>query len=721
LKKKQTEIPEATPRKKLSVFTQDGFDNFLSRIGLNNENALSDSTYTFNLVTRNRILLEASYRGSWIVGAMVDLVAEDMTRAGVDITASSDEDTKVFEKAQVRLQIWSSIATLIKWGRLYGGAIGVMQIEGQDLSTPLDIETVGEGQFKGIVVYDRWMLNPILSPVIMSGPDMGLPLIYQIVSSALQNLGNPGPDNLKEGEKWEIAGIINVHHSRCIRYTGIDLPFFQAITEMMWGESVLERLWDRLVAFDNATMSSAQLIDRANLRTIGIEGLREIIAAGGQAQKGLTQMFEMMRLMQVNEGITLIDKNDEFASTAYSFAGLSDMLLQFGQQLSGASGVPMVRLFGQSPAGLNSTGESDIRMYYDTIKAQQEAKLRNPMSDLLQVLWRSTFGKPTPDDFDFEFTPLWQMDATDRAQNAKTNTETIIGAHEAGLLPLDSAMRDLRSISGETGLFSNLSEEDITDAESEEPPMPDVAPQEPGKIKKPVPSLDRIRNPWMRKLFSRDAGGFKESDHPRNDNGEFESGGSGGKGGGEGSSGKKERRPGKLDPVEGITLHSVNHVRELSAHGEDNPETCAHCGKGIKNVATINHPDEGLVKVGLDCAEALVSGEALSAVKKEIDKSKKDAARATTFGQKEAVRVASEHLLPNWKKADPVVVKMRQERLDVATKKSAELGIDPDELIGLAGRIAYHVDGGGRTWYEHLDTAVKELSGQAKKITKEKS
>lgn len=467
----------------------DGYDNFLSRIGLNNQNQLSGGTYDFNLVTRNRILLEAAYRGSWIVGRAIDSIANDMTRAGIEITTKEDYDKSVLKKAMTRLQIWPSICTVIKWGRLYGGAIGVMQIDGQDLSTPLDIDSVTLGQFKGIVVYDRWMLNPLLSPVITSGPDMGLPIIYQIVSSALQNLGNPNP--LKAGSVWNVPGIINVHHTRCIRYTGIDLPFFQAITEQMWGESVLERMWDRLISFDNASMSSAQLIDRANLRTVKIEGLRELIAAGGEAYEGLLKHFEMMRRMADNEGLTLLDKNDEFDSTAYTFSGLSDMMLQQAQQISGASEIPLVVLFGQAPAGLGATADSDIRMYYDFINSQQEAKLRNPSSDLTQVLWRSVFGRPTPEDFDFEFTPLWQMDAIDKATIAKTNTETIVAAQTAGLVPVETAMRELRDSSGETGLFSNITDQDISEAEAEPPPMPDAPddfgqPGLPKEEKKPV-------------------------------------------------------------------------------------------------------------------------------------------------------------------------------------------------------------------------------------------
>ena len=185
-------------------------------------------------------------------------------------------------------------------------------------------------------------------------------------------------------------------------------------------------------------------------------------------------MFELMRKVQVNEGLTLLDKNDTFASTSYTFAGLSDMMLQFGQQLAGASGIPLVRLFGQSPAGLSATGDSDIRMYYDNIKAQQESVLRNPMDVVLKVMWRSTFGDAAPDDLEFDFTPLWQMSAVDKANNAKTATETILGAFENNVIDKPTAMLELRATAGETGIFSNITDEAIEEAKEEPPPIPEI-------------------------------------------------------------------------------------------------------------------------------------------------------------------------------------------------------------------------------------------------------
>lgn len=465
--------------------TIDGFDNFVSRLGLNNNNTLSAGFYTFNLLTRNRIQLEAAYRGSWIVGKIIDCVAEDMTRAGIEVqTNEDDSDIKDLMSKISRLQISQSFCSLVKWARLYGGALGVIQIDGQRLDTPLDISTVGKNQFKGIVVYDRWQLNPDLGRVIKSGPDIGLPEYYSIVNDPTQ----------LEPDAPTQTGQTLVHHSRCIRMIGIQLPYFQAITEMMWGESVLERLWDRLISFDNVTMSAASLVDRANLRMVGIEGLREILAAGGPAKEALYSQFEMMRLMQVNEGLTLLDKNDAYQASAYSFAGLSDMMIQFSQQLSGACDTPLTRLFGQSPAGLNATGESDIRMYYDMIKAQQESRLRDGWDKVLKIMWRSVFEKDAPKDLDFEFVPLWQMSAVDKANIAKTNAESIIGAFEAGLVAKPSAMKELRDSSDETGVFSNISDEEIKEAEDDPLPAPgEIDPglegEEPAKISTPIPAL----------------------------------------------------------------------------------------------------------------------------------------------------------------------------------------------------------------------------------------
>lgn len=457
--------------------TVDGFQNFAAKLGVGpgrfgggdggcEDNLISKGHYQFNLVTRNRVQLEAAYRGAWIVGQVIDTIAEDMTRAGIEIaTNDGAEQVKEFQALWSRLGIWQSFATNIKWGRLYGGSIAVLQIKGQNLSTPLDPETVGKGQFLGLSVYDRWQLQPSLDQLIPDGPEMGLPMFYDIILASNMNDPSAAKNN---------TGRVRVHHSRCVRSIGIQLPFWQSITEMMWGESVLERMWDRLIAFDTATMATGSLINRAQLRTVGIENMREILAAGGKAEEALVAQFQYMRMFQSSEGLTLLDKNDTFNSTAYSFAGLSDVLIQFGQQVSGAAEIPLVRLFGQSPAGMNATGESDIRLYYDGVNSKQESKMRNPVETVSKVAWRSLTGKSLPTDFSFTFTPLWQMSAKDKSDIAKANTETVIEAHQEGLVDTATAMQELKQASGDSGLFTHITDEQIEEAKSEEPPTPET-------------------------------------------------------------------------------------------------------------------------------------------------------------------------------------------------------------------------------------------------------
>lgn len=443
----------------------DGFANLTARLGVQPgaENVLSDGMYLPLLITRNRVKLETMYRGSWIVGAVIDSVAEDMVRAGISI--HSDDPPDVIQKLTTQLTrggIWQALTTAIKWGRLYGGALAVIDIKGQDPSSPLDLVTVGLGQFAGLKVFDRWQLQPNPTEFVQEGRDAGLPIDYTVIS----DLRTVGVD----------AGgaALKLHHSRVVRLLGIELPVYQAITEQMWGESIIERLYDRLLSFDTATMGAANLLQRAHLRTVQIKGLRDILFAGGEAETNLLTMFAHMRLLQNNEGLTLLDADDVFEAHSYSFSGLSDIILQFGQQVSGATGIPLVRLFGQSPAGLNSTGESDMRMYYDGVAAQQESRLRDGLHRVLMVQYKSLFGKPAPDGLDFDFVPLWQLSGTEKSQMATALTTAIQGAFAAGVIDQATALKELRESSTLTGVFTNITDEMITEAEAA-PPVPGLS------------------------------------------------------------------------------------------------------------------------------------------------------------------------------------------------------------------------------------------------------
>lgn len=435
--------------------THDSFQNFLTKTGIQTGNLSDANSYGFNPISRNRVLLEWMYRGSWLVGQAVDVVGDDMTRAGIELGEGIDPVySGELQHAMRDLCIWEHINNTVRWSRLYGGCLAVMLIEGQDPATPLNVETIGRNQFKGLLVLDRWMVQPTFNNLVKKlGPDLGRPIFYDVVADA------PALPRMR------------IHYSRCLRMDGLELPYWQKISENLWGMSVIERLYDRLTAFDSTSQGAAQLVYKAYLRTMKVDGLRDIIAAGGPALEGLVKQVEMIRLFQSNEGLTLIDGKDEFDTHQYTFAGLSDVMMQFGQQVSGATQIPLVRLFGQSPSGLNSTGESDLRNYYDSINQQQESKLRRPMTVMLDVLSRSELDTELPDDFNYDFASLWQLSDVEKSDVASKVEQTISDAMGSGIIGRKTALAELRQSSRVTGVFTNISEEDIEAAE-EEPPDP---------------------------------------------------------------------------------------------------------------------------------------------------------------------------------------------------------------------------------------------------------
>lgn len=435
----------------------DSYQNFLSRVGIGTQNLQSASTYGFNPITRARILLEWMYRGSWICRVAVDCVAEDMMKAGIDVVSTMPpDDIDKMNAAMRRHMVWQQLCEVKKWARLYGGCVGVIMVEGQNPSSPLVPERVGKDAYKGLVVLDRWMCEPSLEDLVTEwGNDLGVPKYYRVTADA------------------PAIPRMSVHHSRVVRFEGYQLPYWQKIAENLWGLSIFENLYDRLVGFDSTTNGTTQLVNRAYIRTYAVEQLREIVAAGGAKLNGLLAMVEMMRSLQTNEGMTLIDAKDRLETQTYNFGGLSDVMLQVAQQLSGALQIPLVRLFGQSPAGLNSTGESDLRIYYDGVKTQQENTLRHPLDKVIRVICASERIK-IPEGFHYEFRPLWEMKNEEKAAASKDVTDTVIAANEAGLISAATALKEMRQSSKVTGIWSNITDEEINAAD-QDPPEPSEA------------------------------------------------------------------------------------------------------------------------------------------------------------------------------------------------------------------------------------------------------
>ena len=485
----------------------DAFSNVLARLGAGTPNLLEGTEYSLQRMSRDFNTLNALYRESWIVRRIIDVIPADMLKNWITITSGLDPDVeKRLSLTLRRTQLIDKLKRGMQWGRLYGGALGVMLVkhQGYDLSQPLQLDWIMPGDFAGLLIFDRWNgVNPSSELIEdISDPDYGYPKYYTVTDPAG-------------------GGSVKIHYSRVIRFTGNTLPCWEEIAEMQWGASVVESIFDELRKRDNVSWNIAQLTFMANIRVLKMQDLGQLLAAtDNESQAELLRTLEAQNMLLNNMGMQVMDAADGLETHQYTFGGLADCYQQFIMDISGAAEIPVTRLFGRSPSGLNATGESDLQNYYDMIAEKQESYLRPILNKVLPPFIISTLGS-LPDDFDFEFDPVAEPTDKERADLAKCGTDNVVAAYNAGLISQRTALKELKQQSERTGVWTNITDEDIERAsDSVEPPgeMGGMF----GDMGGGEESPQQARAPVRQGVGDAE---WEESEHPRDKNGKFSSAG----------------------------------------------------------------------------------------------------------------------------------------------------------------------------------------------------
>ena len=426
---------------KQSIRTNDAFSNPAARLGFGTFDLLNSTDYPVTRLTEDYKTLTSLYRDNWIVQNIVQLVPQDIIRKWFEIkTAADGQYLDSFERVIRKSHLRNKILDGLSWGRLYGGSVGLILIKGEeDLSLPLDIDTILPGAFQGLHILDRWSGVVPEGSLVMDpeDPDFGLPEYYTVRDA-------------------NDTFISRVHHSRIVRFAGRPLPYQEAVTELYWGESEIEAVYNDVVRRDNVAANIAGLTFRANVEYREVEGLDQLLGIGNvEMQRRFWNQMQAQAILRSNQGISLINKGDAVHTEQYTFTGLSDVYDRVMMDVAGASRIPVTKLFGRSPAGMNSTGESDMTNYYDYIDGLRETTLRPVIEKLLPIICMSTWGM-IPDDIDIEFPPMQTPDEEKNATIAEKKAGTIIAAFNANLIDKETAAKELRDLDG---IFDKITDE----------------------------------------------------------------------------------------------------------------------------------------------------------------------------------------------------------------------------------------------------------------------
>lgn len=475
--------------------TLDEFVNPLARSGAGMPNLLEATEYPLTRFTQNWQVLNSLYRSHWVVQKIINTIPQDMMKNGYDFQSDINPDQiQKISKIIRQTRLHSKILNGLYWGRLYGGAAGIIMIDGEAdrMDEPLDLDRVMPGAFKGLLIMDRWSgIMPSADLITdITDPDFGMPEYYEVT--------------LPEGQ-----GVIRLHNSRVCRFTGREMPYLEKLAENYWGTSEMEHVFSELKKRDNVSWNIALLTFMANIRVMKMDGMEQLMAYGGaKQQEALYNTLEGLNMMLNNNGIQILGKDDSYESHQYTFSGLGEVYDRFMMDVSGACGIPVTKLFGRSPAGMNSTGDADMDNYYDTIEQSQESQLRPVLDKLLPIVCMSALGA-VPDDLDYIFNPVRRPSNDEKQSLGSQQTAAVVQAYTAGLVSEKTALRELQGSSKLTGMWTNITDKQI-EAASDQPE-----------------AAGEMDIPGMSSMETQDSD-FEESKHPRSDDGKFTGGGSGG-------------------------------------------------------------------------------------------------------------------------------------------------------------------------------------------------
>ena len=468
----------------------DGYSNALAFLGEDSP-LISAGTFHRSGLTSQTELLTVTYRENWLAKRIIDMPCEDMTRAWYRLSTGLPEaELHRLKRLEAKHSVKQEIANAIRWARLYGGALALIVIRGEErrLDLPLDTDVLMPGCFQGLLVLDKAQgIEPSAELVRdLDDPDFGLPMFYTVTLDTEQGWENPAAADTEQAERrgrfcssafgvtsrsrplvppsdqmiaedgYPTPTRVRIHQSRVLRFIGRELPRMETIAENYWGASELEHVWEELQKRSATSANIAQLIFQANITTLKMGNLGEHLAFGDENMRNtLMETLQNENRLRTSYGLQLMSSDDSLENHSYSFGGLSEIYEAFMMDMAGAAEIPATKLFGRSPQGMNSTGEADLRNYYDTIAQMQERHLRPALEKLLPVMAISCWGY-APEDMEIIFEPVMTTSPAERAELVQKMSSDVIEAFRAGLLDKQQALSELQARGERLGVYSKL-------------------------------------------------------------------------------------------------------------------------------------------------------------------------------------------------------------------------------------------------------------------------
>lgn len=375
----------------------DGMVNLMLGIGTPDDKRLATRfTYDPTTAADGDVLVA----GDDMAHNVVWIPAEEMTREWIDIPG---EDGSAIEKVLDKIGAREALTEALAWERAFGGSVVVIGIDQQtrvknqqgidtdevDYSLPLK----PGGNLLWLHTFDR-------HEVTVVNDRWGDPEFYEV--------------------QMATTGIrTRIHHTRCLRFSGTPLPK-RLRAQDGWGQSVFDRIKTRIRDVNIGTDGIAAALADFDVAVLLLDSFTALLASDA---KGVNrQRLAKLAQFKSTHRMMTLDAKDKLENVARNFAGVPDVIDRLLERVAAAARMPVSLLMGRSPAGLNATGDTDVRNWYAHVAAQQTLKLRRPLQYLIDLI-AASMKIPDDDVPSLTFRPLWAPTEAEQATTHLTQAQ----------------------------------------------------------------------------------------------------------------------------------------------------------------------------------------------------------------------------------------------------------------------------------------------------------
>jgi uncharacterized protein len=370
----------------LTQALSDSWKSLLGSFGGRSDRGRADRMRLLPNATLDDHTLSSAYKDLWLVRRLVEDRTQEALRSGWGVPET--EKLENFVRLNTATHEEGAFERACHMADLKGGAglfIGYKASPGQDLLEPAPPGT----EVAFLEVFDRFQLQGLVRDREVDSPTYDQPQIWQVI----------GPRR---------SGL-RFHTSRMIRFPGAAKPtdFGASEQDRDWGYSRLQAVWDDVVRYGVFWQSVAHLMQVSSVGVLKLHGLIELLATKRQADAEaridlLNETLALTRLMMLDA-----KQGEEYHREAVSFTDMPALLQEIALATAGAFREPVTKLFGRAPAGMNATGESDMRQWYDEVQSHAQRTIHPRLEKLFEI----TEGR----HIEVEFESLWQPTEQEQA------------------------------------------------------------------------------------------------------------------------------------------------------------------------------------------------------------------------------------------------------------------------------------------------------------------